>query len=234
MAAMIGRRVLWKLAGYWNDVLGGTFLTRPACLSTRVQNPKLQDKQHRGLQHRQHHKHPNHARQLNGDDIMRMFHLVLLALAASVSLSLAHAEEAPDGGDGVPPPEEFVDSGDAGSGDTGAVDTGTGDGSDGTTVVEPDGGGGVEADGGSVDGGSVDGGSVDGGSVDGDGTIGEPVYMITGGRPDDCPECRNLTTDMGTTRVEEPTPEVVESIMDGGDTGIDVIEPASARKRPAP
>lgn len=218
---MTGRRVLRELAGYWNDVLGGTFLTRPACLNTRVQYPKLQHKQHHGLQH---HKHPNHARQLNGDDIMRMFHLVLLALAASVSLSLAHAEEAADGGDGVPPPEEFVDSGDAGSGDTGAVDTGTGDGSDGTTVVEPDGGGGVEAGG----------GSADGGSVDGDGTIGEPVYMITGGRPDDCPECRNLTTDMGTTRVEEPTPEVVESIMDGGDTGIDVIEPASARKRPAP
>ena len=58
---------------------------------------------------------------------MRTFNLVLLALAASVGIAMAHAEEATDGGDGAPPPEEFVDSGDAGAGDAGAGDTGTGD-----------------------------------------------------------------------------------------------------------
>lgn len=174
---------------------------------------------------------------------MRTFNLVLLALAASVSIAMAHAEEATDGGDGAPPPEEFVDSGDAGAGDAGAGDTGTGDtgtgdagaGDSGTgdtgTGYVGDGGEVVEPDGGGA---GIDSGGVGGGDAGDGSTIGEPVYTtMTGGRPDDCPECRNLTTEVGTTRIEEPTPEVVESIIEGGDTGIDVIEPAGSRKRSA-
>lgn len=179
---------------------------------------------------------------------MRTFNLVLLALAASVSIAMAHAEEATDGGDGAPPPEEFVDSGDAGAGDAGAGDTGTGDtgtgdagaGDSGTgdtgtgdtgTGYVGDGGEVVEPDGGGA---GIDSGGVGGGDAGDGSTIGEPVYTtMTGGRPDDCPECRNLTTEVGTTRIEEPTPEVVESIIEGGDTGIDVIEPAGTRKRSA-
>jgi hypothetical protein len=71
-----------------------------------------------------------------------------------------------------------------------------------------------------------------GGSTDGSGSPEEEqVYTTMGGRPDDCMECRNLTTTTvdDAPMIEAPTPEVLEGIEDGSSTGVDIMEPTQRR-----
>ena len=153
--------------------------------------------------------------------------LTLLAAAACLASSIVRADESAPVDGGIPP-VEVVDPGtetDPGSG----ADTGdTGDtGVDQEVVIddpvtpvdqkEPDGGGA---------------GPDYGGSTDGSGQPEEEqVYTTMGGRPDDCMECRNLTTTSmdDAPMIEAPTPEVLEGIEDGSSTGVDIMEPTQRR-----
>jgi hypothetical protein len=60
------------------------------------------------------------------------------------------------------------------------------------------------------------------------------IYMTTGGvdpRPEGCMECRNLTGVANDTATEAPAPEVMADVLDGNATGVDVMDPAEAKKR---
>ena len=62
----------------------------------------------------------------------------------------------------------------------------------------------------------------------------ELIYMTTGGvdpRPEGCMECRNLTGMTNDTATEAPAPEVMADVLDGNATGVDVMDPAEAKKR---
>jgi hypothetical protein len=60
------------------------------------------------------------------------------------------------------------------------------------------------------------------------------IYQTTGGvdpRPEGCMECRNLTGVANDTATEAPAPEVMADVLDGNATGVDVMDPAEAKKR---
>ena len=60
------------------------------------------------------------------------------------------------------------------------------------------------------------------------------IYQTTGGvdpRPEGCMECRNLTGMTNDTATEAPAPEVMADVLDGNATGVDVMDPAEAKKR---
>jgi hypothetical protein len=198
---------------------------------------------------------------------MRKLSLFIIAASATLGVSVAQAEDAPqavEGPDAVTvEPEVIVDPvpEDVATGelvdppfvveelilhpvdevveltdeqvveDTAVEDTAVEDGAVDDTAVDPVEGE-VATDEGGDDAGVVeDTGSTDENPEKVDDTL---IYMTTGGvdpRPEGCMECRNLTGVANDTATEAPAPEVMADVLDGNATGVDVMDPAEAKKR---
>ena len=102
--------------------------------------------------------------------------------------------------------------------------------------------GATDGSGATDDSGATDGSGDTAGSDGGDGTVGPikyddtQIYTTTDTGPtrgtDGCMECRNLTGVPGGSAAEAaPAPEVTADVLDGNATGVDVMDPADAKKR---
>ena len=114
-------------------------------------------------------------------------------------------------------------------------DTAVEDGAVDDTAVDPVEGEVATDDGGDDAGAVEDTGSTDENQEKVDDTL---IYMTTTSTDtgptrgtEGCMECRNLTGVVDGGAVEAPAPEVTADVLDGNATGVDVMDPAEAKKR---